>query len=84
MSKAARAAAMKREAARLFPPGFWAPPAKTEDEQNAQKAAGMRLSAQTLRDLAARGMNRHRYTREAAKLDAQANELCRTTATREG
>jgi hypothetical protein len=75
MSKAARAAAMKRETARLFPPGFWDKPQPTQEEQLKQKVAGIRLAAKTLRDLAARGMNRHRYTHEAAKLEAKADEL---------
>jgi hypothetical protein len=75
MSKAARAAAMKREAKRLFPPGFWDKPQATPEEQLKQKVDGIRLAAKTLRDLAARGMSRHRYTHEAAKLEAQADSL---------
>jgi hypothetical protein len=75
MSKAARRAAEKREAARLFPPGFWDKPQPTPEEQLKAKVDGRRLAAKTLRDLAARGMNRHRYTHEAAKLDAQADAL---------
>jgi hypothetical protein len=75
MSKAARAAAMRREARRLFPPGFWDKPQATPEEQLKQKVDGLRSTAKTLRDLAARGMNRHRYTKDAAKLEAQADSM---------
>lgn len=74
-SKRARDAAMKREAAKLFPPGFFDKPTPTPEEQARQKADGLRLAAKTLRELAARGMNRHRYTHEAAKLEAEADAL---------
>jgi len=75
MSKAARARALKREAARLFPPGFWdvAPP--TAAELAAQKVIALRRHAKTLRDLAARGMSRRRFLREAAELDAEAASI---------
>jgi hypothetical protein len=74
-SKRARDGAMKREAAKLFPPGFWDKPVPTPEEQAKNKAAGLRLAANTLRDLAARGMNSRRYTREAAELEQQADSI---------
>ena len=74
-SKRARDAAMKREAARLFPPGYWDAPPKTQEQIAKEKADGLRLAAKTLRDLAARGMNRHRYTHEAAKLETEAASI---------
>jgi hypothetical protein len=81
MSKSARNAALKREAARLFPPGFWDKPQTTPEEQLKAKIDGIRLAAKTLRDLAARGMNRHRYTYEAAKLEAQADSMSKGQTT---
>lgn len=74
-SKRARDAAMKREAAKLFPPGFWDRPAPTLEEQTKNKADELRRTAKTLRELAARGMCSRKYTREAAKLEEQANSL---------
>jgi predicted ribosome quality control (RQC) complex YloA/Tae2 family protein len=74
-SKQARDAAIKREATKLFPPGFFDKPTLTPEEQAKQKADRLRLSAKKLRDLAARGMNRHKYTREAAKMESQADVL---------
>ena len=74
-SKSARDAAMKRESAKLFPPGFWDKPASTPGDLAKQKADVLRRTAKTLRDLAARGMNCCRYTREAAKLEEQANSI---------
>lgn len=74
-SKRARNAAMKREAAKLFPPGFWDKPTPTPEEQAKKKAENLRHTAQILRDLAERGMNTRKYAREAAKLDAQADAL---------
>lgn len=76
-SKRARAAAEKREAARLFPPGYWDTPAPTAEAK--QQAERLRRTAQTLRDLAARGMKRRKYTAEASKLEAEANQLETTT-----
>lgn len=75
MSQRAREAATAREAARLFPPGTLTPPPVTEAEARAAEMATLRRSAATLRDLAARGMSRVRFTREAAKLEEQANAL---------
>ena len=74
-SNRARDAAMKREAAKLFPPGFWDKPAPTPEELAKQKADMLLRTAKTLRDLAARGMNSRKYTREAAKLEEQANSI---------
>ncbi len=74
-SKRARDAAMKREAAKLFPPGFWDKPTPTPEELAKQKADMLLRTAKTLRDLAARGMCSRKYAREAAKLEEQANSL---------
>lgn len=74
-SKQARDAAMKREAAKLFPPGFWDKPVLTPEEQAKNKADELRRTAKTLRDLAARGMNSRRYAREAAELEQQADSI---------
>ena len=74
-SKRARDAAMKREAAKLFPPGFWDKPVPTPEEQAKNKADGLRRTAKTLRDLAARGMCSRKYIREAARLEEQADSI---------
>jgi hypothetical protein len=75
MSKAAREAAMKREASRLFPPGFWDKPQESEDGKKKKQAERLIRTAQTLRDLAARGMRTRSYLQEADKLDARAAAL---------
>src|SRR5690606_1980619 len=56
VSKRARKAALEREAARLFPPGTFAPPVKSADDVMRDQIAALRRSAMNLRDLAARGM----------------------------
>ena len=66
---------MKREAARLFPPGFWDKPEPTEQERRAAKALSLRRSATNLRELAARGMSRRKFTRQADALEAEAAAL---------
>ena len=75
VSKRARAAAIKREAARLFPPGFWDEPERTDEEKRADEVVSLKRHAATLRDLAACGMNTRRYNSEADKIDARVNEL---------
>jgi hypothetical protein len=75
VSKAARNAAFKREAARLFPEGFWDPPEKTAAEQAREKAESLRRSAANLRQLAARGMSTKKFTREATRMEAEAAAL---------
>ena len=71
VSKRARRAALAREHSRLFPPGFWDKPECT----NTDRAKTLRLSAQNLRELAARGMKPKSYLREADRLEDEANEL---------
>lgn len=79
-SKRARDAALKREAARLFPPGYFDAPTKSAQQIASEKAATLRRSAANLRDLAARGMSARKFLREAAKLEARADELERSNA----
>lgn len=70
MSKRARAVALKREAARLFPPDFdWsrAIPQPTKREQLLRQATH-------LRDLAAQGMKPRAYRKEAERLERLARE----------
>lgn len=74
-SERAREAALDRETARLFPPGYWAAPKLTDAEAAHAKAQALHKSAATLRDLAARGMSVRRYTREAERLEAEAAAL---------
>jgi hypothetical protein len=69
--QSAREAALKREHDRLFPPGYWDEPEKTEAEIVAGKIEQMRRQIERLRDLADRGMNVRKYRREADKLEAQ-------------
>jgi len=73
-SKRARAAALKREAARLFPPGF-GHHEPTEEEKRQETIKRLRRSAANLRALAARGMSPRKFPREAAKLEAEATAL---------
>lgn len=79
ISKRARAAAMKKEADKLFPAGYWDKPEESEAEKATRKAETLRLTAKTLRGLAERGMNRHRYTYEALKLEEQATAILEAT-----
>lgn len=74
-SKRARKAALKRTANELFLPGYWDTPPRTEEQQRQEKAVILRRSAETLRALAARGMSSRKYTKEAARLEAEANAL---------
>ena len=78
-SKRARDAAMKREKAKLFPPGFWDTPEPSQEEKDRNKATQLRRQAQTLNELAERGMCQRKYTKMAAKLTAEANNLCPQT-----
>lgn len=73
-SKRARNAAIARETAKLFPPGFW--DVKKSDEQvRAEKIASLLNSAKNLRDVAARGMKVRAFTKAAEKLEAEARAL---------
>ena len=75
VSKRAREAALKRETEKLFPPGYWDAPAKTEAEARAGKATALRRTATNLRELADRGMTPRKFLREAARLEAEAERL---------
>ena len=71
MSQRARDLALKREAAKLFPPGFWDVAPKTEEQVAAEAREADLRHASRLRDLAARGMKTRKYNREAAKIEAK-------------
>jgi hypothetical protein len=75
VSKRARAAALVREHAKLFPPGYWDEPGPTEQEKREAKALTLQRSAANLRDLAARGMSPRKFTRAAEALEAEAARL---------
>ena len=75
VSKRSREAAMKREAAKLFPPGFWDAPKKTDLEIRKQKSLSLRRSASNLRELAERGMSTGKFLKEAKRLEAWAEEI---------
>ena len=64
MSKRARQAAMKRECARLFPPGYWEREPVKLDECARDLNQALRL-----RELAMRGMNTRKYLTEAERLE---------------
>ena len=66
---------MDREAARLFPPGFWDRPEPTDEEIRAGTVLRLRRHAATLRGLAERGMSRRKFTREADAVEAEAIAL---------
>ena len=76
-SRRARKAILDREAARLFPPGFWDgfEPQPSTAEAARARAAMLRSSAQRLQDLAERGMSPKKFRREAASLEAEAKLL---------
>jgi len=74
-SKRTRAAMLKREAARLFPPGFWEKLQPTDQEKREQQIASLRHRAKELRVLASRGMCTRKYRREADKLELEADAL---------
>ena len=75
MSKAARAAALKRETDRLFPAGFWDKPQLTTVEHTQQEVKRLLRTARGLRELAARGMSKHKFTLAAKKLEQEAEGL---------
>jgi hypothetical protein len=81
VSKRARAAAMAREAARLFPPGYWEEPAKNAVELAREKAESLLRSAANLRRLAARGMSVRKFARAAERLEAEAAALVKRQET---
>ena len=71
-SKRAREAALQREGARLFPPGT---SPELEEPTPAEQAATLLRAAANLRALAAQGMHKRLYPREAARLEAMAARL---------
>lgn len=68
ISKRARAAALKREHVRLFPPGYWesltARPQPSEQERDLAQAA-------RLEEMADRSMTPRKFRKEAARLRAK-------------
>lgn len=76
-SKRARAAALKREGERLFPPGFWDPPAKSPAQFRDEQVAALERQAARLRDLAARGMQVRAFTKQAERIDQQIADIKR-------
>ena len=78
VSKRAREAAMKREAARLFPPGYWDRPEPTPEQiatEREAKRSQMLDYAKFLRHLADGGMRPRVHRREATRLEREAVEL---------
>ena len=75
VSKRARAVALAREGARLFPAGYFDVPKPTEAEVQQARCLTLRQSAKTLRELAARGMSRRKFTKVADALEAEAAAL---------
>lgn len=74
MSKRARAAALKREGERLFPPGTFES-TKTGDQIRREKIASLRRTALELRQLAARGMSPRKHAKAADALESQAHAM---------
>ena len=66
---------MEREARRLFPPGYFDSPDPTPEQRIEQERTSKRMAAKNLRDLAARGMSPRKFTREAERLEREADEL---------
>lgn len=78
VSKRARKAWLEREAARLFPPGYFAEIEREHQARlDAEHPARLRHRAADLRALAARGMQTRALTKEAARLEAEADRLDR-------
>ena len=75
MSKRGRAAALAREAARLFPPGYWDEPEPTAEAIRQADILRLRRHAATLRELAQRGMSVRKHTRAAEALEREAAAL---------
>jgi len=72
VSKRAREAALKRECERLFPPGFWDLPEKSEEQKRREKIESLRRNAERLLHLASGGMRPRKYKKEAERLLEQA------------
>jgi hypothetical protein len=75
MSGRARSAAIEKARKELFPDGYWGKSEKAEEEKLADKKKQMLKQAQTLIDLANRGMNTKKYKREAERLIFKAGQL---------
>lgn len=75
VSARARRAALRREHARLFPPGYWALREVSAPDQLRRLADAADRTAAQLRDLAARGQKPRAYPKKAAELEAQAAKL---------
>ena len=76
VSKRARRAALKREEARLFPPGFWSAP--TPPITLLDRIACLLRAIANLRDLADRGMSPRKHRREADRLESEIARLRHT------
>jgi hypothetical protein len=74
-SKRARNAAMTREAARLFPPGYWDEPIPTEEEKRVKKIASLRAQAAACRTWASQGIQPRKLLKQATQYEAEAIEL---------
>lgn len=74
MSRIARDAALAREAAKLFPPGYW-DAVRSTDETLLQLAERLRWQAQEFRDLADRGMRPRKYRKLAQQAEEEAERL---------
>lgn len=84
VSKRARKAALAREHARLFPPGYFEDIARRDAERKeAERPRWLRHTAADLRALASRGMQTRKLLREAARLEAEAERLEAEAARRE-
>jgi hypothetical protein len=80
VSKRARKAMLAREAARLFPPGTFSQPEKTEAEKLTERANTLNQSAARLRELAARGMKPRAYLKAAERMESEAAALSKGAA----
>ena len=77
VSKRTRKAALKREAGKLFPPGYWTAPEKTTEEISQENIDRLLRTARNLRDLAARGMSPRKYLKMAEEMEAEADRIGR-------
>ncbi len=72
VSKRARKAALKREGARLFPPGFFDKQEQSAEDLALKDREQKLRAAKNLRELAARGMSPRKFMREAERLEREA------------
>lgn len=66
---------MTREAARLFPPGYWDEPILSEEERRAKKIASLRVQAVACRTWASQGIQPRKLLKQATQYEAEAIEL---------